>query len=153
MGVAGVDALLGEPRWQPYPDRHATGRARLLSRLVGADRERDQVGRDLGRLHEACPLAAIGTRRGALDGHVADRRQPGGVDELEGEAGLEFGLVEAWEGAPRVGRLELRRGVALARPGRAVEASQGLADLAPPLELEGSLAREDVSVELQRRRL
>src|SRR5881397_795766 len=66
------------------------------------------------------------------------------------EAGLELRLVEAGEGAPGVGGLELRRGVPLARPRRPVEAAKGLADLARPVELEHALARGDLAVEAER---
>src|SRR5256885_7627427 len=53
----------------------------------------------------------------------SDRGIPRRVYELEGEASLEFGLVEAGERPPGIGCLELRGGVALLTAQRAIQAA------------------------------
>ena len=58
------------------------------------------------------------------------------MDQLEGELRLEFGFIEAREGAPGVGRLELRRGVALFTAERAIKPPERVADAALPGDLE-----------------
>ena len=75
------------------------------------------------------------------------------MDQLEGEPRLELRLVEAGKGAPRVGRLELRRGVALLAAERAVQAAERVPDPALPGDLESVLARRDLAGEAKRRGL
>src|SRR6266571_4306978 len=57
------------------------------------------------------------------------------MDELQREAGLEFGLVEAGERPPGVGRFELRRRVTLLAADGAVETAQRVPDAALPRDL------------------
>ena len=63
----------------------------------------------------------------------------GGRDR-QPEAGLQCGLVEAREEAPRVGGLELREGVLAVAGARGVEASQVAGQLAAALESESGRA-------------
>jgi len=71
------------------------------------------------------------------------------VQDLDREGRLELRLVEAWERAPRIGCLELRRGVSLLTAHGAVQAAERIPDAAGPLDLERVLACGDVLRELQ----
>ena len=95
----------------------------------------------------------VGDIFAGCDGHVRDRGVAGGVNKLERELCLELGLIEAWERAPSVGRLELRRGITLLAADRAIEAAQRLTDPTGPLDLERVVARRDLLREAQDRDL
>ena len=75
------------------------------------------------------------------------------MDQLDGEPGLELGLVEAGERAPGIRRLELRRRVALLATERAIQAAEGIADPAFPGDPERVLAGRDLVGESERRGL
>src|SRR5207247_9676296 len=153
VGVARVDSLLREPRREPDAGRNAARRPGFFRRLVRSDGEREEVRRYLGSLHESRPRASVGERVGLLDRHVRYGHQAGGVDQLEREARFEFGLIEAWVGAARVRRLELRCRGALTLSYRPVETPKRLADLSVPGDLQDAVAFGDLVLETQRRRL
>src|SRR5206468_2613711 len=105
---------------------------RDLSELVRPHRERDEVRGDLRCLAEDRPRLSV--VRGFLgrNWHVRDGGVARRMDQLDAEAGLELGLVEAGERAARVGGLELRRRVTLLAAQRAVEPAERFADPARP---------------------
>ena len=132
MRVARVDALLGETRRKANPDGDP-GRSRHGRReLVRPDGEGDEVRGDLRRLAEPRAGAALVDRFFGRDGHVGDRLVPGRVNELEREARLELGLVEAGKRPSSVGRLELGRGVALLAAKRPIQTAERVTNAALP---------------------
>ncbi len=103
-----------------WPSPLAEGIPRLLARfdvdrlghLEWADDERRQIRRHQHRVGKADGnlVAARGRHHVALDLRpVRDREQIGFHNERDAEHGLEIGLVPAWEGAPAIGGLHLRR--------------------------------------------
>ncbi len=94
--------------------------------LEVADQESDEIGGHLGRGEEhECMLATEpGPDRIARDGTIRNRGVAGVDRELHVEGGLEGRLVEAGEGAARVGGFELRDGVVALRGLRKIEAAQ-----------------------------
>src|SRR5215472_7628203 len=74
-----------------------------------ADDKRDEVGRHRDRLLEDDLSLAAGDLARAFFTAVGEGGEVIVDDERDLVAGLEFGLVPAWEGAARVGGFELRR--------------------------------------------
>ena len=152
--VARVDALLGEAGRKAHADRHARRRRHGRRELVRADRERDEVRRDLRCLRGS----GCGVRRSSMAsweamGMFPIAAFPAGWISSSEKRGLELGLVEAGERAPRVGRFELRRGVALLAAERSVQAAQRVADPALPRDLEDVLAGRNLAREVKGRGL
>ena len=83
-------------------------------------------------------------------GSVRQCDQAVGDDERDAEDRLHVGLVPAREGAPRVGRLELRRRdrvrALVVGVGRPVEPTQLVVELAAEVDREGATARADGSI-------
>src|SRR5207247_1684496 len=121
-----------ETRGKAHPDRDARQRRDGRRELIRPDGECDKVRRDLWRLTETRARPTLVETFLGRNGHVRDRGVPGRMDQLEGELRLEFGFIEAREGAPGVGRLELRRGVALFTAERAIKPPERAADAALP---------------------
>ena len=91
------------------PDRHAVGIDGVAA-LEPAHHERHQVGGHAHGLGESDTDPVIAQILALHLGTVGDGGEPVGDDQGDGEHGLEVGFVPAWEGAPGIGRLELRGG-------------------------------------------
>jgi hypothetical protein len=131
--------------------RLARQRVHLLER---PHRQRHQVGRQRRRLGELHHLD-VGRAIDRLLDHRPVRHRP--VRRIDArrhlEARLDRRLVEAGEGAPRLGGLEVGEGEAIAARLGQVEPGQLIGQLAVPLQLEARLARRQRPGKAQGRRL
>ena len=143
------------PRRRPDANGDTAGPGRLDMLELGDD-EGHEVGGHLRR-HLEMDDRVVAPRTLGQSRHVRERREAAGHHELHVERRLPIRLVPAREAAPRVGRLELRRGaparLAAHDVGRAVETVHLVVQLAAPEERETRLARLDRLVEPERHRL
>ncbi len=125
-------------------DGHAVGFARRA--LEVADQEGHQIGGHFGRGGEfERVLASAGAGGVGNDGAVGDGRVACIHHQRNVISGLESWLVEAGEGAARVGGLELRDGVVAVVAFGEIEAAQLVVQNAGVTDGERGLARGQVS--------
>ncbi|MCL4486051.1 MAG: hypothetical protein M1537_06970 [Nitrospirae bacterium] len=137
--VEGEPALLRPP--DGGVDRDFDPRRTGRDPVPAPHRQVQEVGGHPGGALEDDRLETLGSRGPAPLRHVRKRRVPFGHDGGDGEGGLHAGLVEAGEGASRVGRLELggrhHQGPALRVLSRApVEPGEKVVDLSGEGDLE-----------------